>query len=233
MYLLNRDNLGQLCADCTTTDTQIVEEIPLAAPNSGSPVYWNNTLYFAGLSVPIVAYPLSNGSLTTPISAPAVRGAGANPIITANEDENAILWLLDGNHVLWARNAGNLQMLYASGQAPNGRDALPPLAHFATMIAADGKVFVGTQNSLVVYGLLPTLSVAGGGGQSSVAASTLPIPLQVQGVDSYTQTILPGVTVTFSDGGKGGIFNPSTVVTDTNGFASTSYTLPTKSGLTK
>src|SRR5207245_7134850 len=45
--------------------------------------------------------------------------------------------------------------LYTSNQAANRRDTLPPLAHFATPIAADGKVFVGTQNSLIVYGLLP------------------------------------------------------------------------------
>ena len=35
--------------------------------------------------------------------------------------------------------------------------------------------------------------------------------------------------MTFSDGGKGGIFNPSTVVTDQTCSASTVYTLPTKS----
>jgi hypothetical protein len=43
---------------------------------------------------------------------------------------------------------------YTSIQAANGRDTVPPLAHFATPIAVDGKVFLGTQNSLVVYGLL-------------------------------------------------------------------------------
>jgi protocatechuate 3,4-dioxygenase beta subunit len=37
------------------------------------------------------------------------------------------------------------------------------------------------------------------------------------------------LNVTFSDGGKGGSFNPSTVATDQTGSASTLYTLPTKS----
>ena len=54
-----------------------------------------------------------------------------------------------------ALDAVTLSTLYNSNQAANGRDTLPPLAHFATPIAADGKVFIGTQNSLVVYGLLP------------------------------------------------------------------------------
>src|SRR5438094_5127337 len=52
-------------------------------------------------------------------------------------------------------DAITLQTLYTSNQAANRRDTLPPLAHFATPIAADGNVFVGTQNSLIVYGLLP------------------------------------------------------------------------------
>jgi hypothetical protein len=51
-------------------------------------------------------------------------------------------------------NASNLQLLWASTQAADGRDAVPAMAHFATPIAVDGKVFLGTQNSVVVFGLL-------------------------------------------------------------------------------
>ena len=31
VYVLNRDNMGQLCSACTTTDSQIVQEIPKPA----------------------------------------------------------------------------------------------------------------------------------------------------------------------------------------------------------
>jgi len=44
-------------------------------------------------------------------------------------------------------DAATLNTLYNNNQAANGRDALPPLAHFATPIAADGKVFIGTHGS--------------------------------------------------------------------------------------
>jgi adhesin/invasin len=44
--------------------------------------------------------------------------------------------------------------------------------------------------------------------------------------DPYTGKVFPGVTVTFSDGSKGGTFGTATVVTDSNGRASTTYTLP-------
>jgi hypothetical protein len=96
VYLLNRDNMGQLCSNCATADTQIVQELPGATVLSGTPVYWNNTLYIAGIGVPIVAYPVSNGSLGTPYYAPSIFGAGASPILTANGTSDGIfcgLWM--------------------------------------------------------------------------------------------------------------------------------------------
>src|SRR5579871_165550 len=231
IYLLNRDNLGQLCVNCTNSDPQIVQELFQAVPNSGTPVYWNNTVYFFGLGVPVVAYPLNNGLLGTPIVAPSARGGGANAILTANGNSGGILWYVDGNHNLWALDAGTLKMLYVNGQAPNQRDVLPALAHFASPIAADGKVFVGTVNSVVVFGLLPTMSIASGNNQSAGTGATLPTPLQVRVLDPSTQNPISGVTVSFSDGGKGGVVNPSSAVSDGNGFASTSYTLPAKTGV--
>jgi hypothetical protein len=157
IYVLNRDNMGQLCSICTTGDTQIVQEIPQGAgKESGTPVYWNNTVYFTGTSMPVQAYALNNGTLTVPPSVQSVKlGGGGHAIITANGGSNGILWFIpNGSTKLWALDATTLTTLYTSDLAANGRDTLPPLAHFATPIAADGKVFIGTQNSLVGYGLL-------------------------------------------------------------------------------
>jgi hypothetical protein len=154
IYLLDRTNLGHICTTCTTTDTQIVQELYKAVANTGSPVYWNHTLYFTG-GAQVQAYKVSQGLLVTPPAVSASVPGGGNAIITANGTTNGILWDLGGAGVLWAMNAQTLSVLYTSRQAPNGRDTVPPLAHFATPIVADGKVFIGTQNSLVVYGLLP------------------------------------------------------------------------------
>jgi subtilase family serine protease len=82
---------------------------------------------------------------------------GGHAILTANGSSNGILWFINGKS-LWALDAITLNTLYTSDQAANGRDTVPPLAHFATPIAANGKVFIGTQNSLVVYGLLNSLA---------------------------------------------------------------------------
>ena len=157
IYLLNRDNMGQLCSTCTTGDTQIAQEVPQGAGfGSGAPVYWNNTVYFTGQNVPVYAYSLQNGQLVVPpAKSPQNMGGSGHAILTANGSSDGILWFTSGGGAnLYALNAFTLQTIYASTQAANGRDTVPPLAHFATPIAVDGKVFLGTQNSVVVFGLL-------------------------------------------------------------------------------
>ena len=157
IYLLNRDNMGQLCTACTTTDTQIVQEVPQGAGKlSGTPVYWNNTVYVTGQSIPVYGYSLQNGTLVTPPSLQSAQamGGGGNSILTANGTSNGILWFTSAGANLYALNASNLQLLWVSTQAANSRDAVGPLPHFATPISVDGKVFLGTQSSLLVYGLL-------------------------------------------------------------------------------
>jgi hypothetical protein len=153
IYLLNRDNMGQYCSGCPS-DTQIVQEIPLGAgKQSGNPVYWNNTVYFTGSANPVFAYTLNNGSLVVPAGVQSLPiNGGGHGIVTSNGDSNGIVWFPNGDSI-WAVDAITLQTLYTTQQAPNGRDALQPLAHFATMIAADGKIFMGTQTSVMVYGL--------------------------------------------------------------------------------
>jgi hypothetical protein len=54
---------------------------------------------------------------------------------------------------LKAFDAKTLVKLYTSGQAANGRDLLPAVPHFSNFVVANGKVYVGTNNVLVVYGL--------------------------------------------------------------------------------
>lgn len=153
LYLLDRDNMGHLCSTCTTGDTQIVQEVPnLFGPETGTPVFWNQTVYSTGQAVPIKAFKMTNGLISTTPAAQSIKVAGGgHAIISANGNTNGILWVINGGQ-LFAFNAANLTMLYNSAQAANGRDKLPALAHFATPIEVNGKVYVGTKNSLVVYG---------------------------------------------------------------------------------
>ena len=229
IYVLNRDNLGQICSTCGTSDPQIIQELPKAVGSGpGIPVFWNGTVYFDGVGK-LSAYALSNGILQTPpktvgIVSTFTKGHG---LITSNGASSAIYWSI-GNNVLRAIDPTTLGTLYTSVQAPNQRDVLPPVAHFVGPIEADGKVFVGTQTSLVVYGLLPQLAPAAGNNQSSAVGTT--IAVGVQALDPYSGNPYAGIGVTFTDGGKGGTFSNSILTTDANGNASTNYTLPKKSG---
>ena len=227
IYVLDRDNLGKFCSSCNGTDTQIAQELPGVASFGFTPVVWNGSVYITGSSQ-LQIYALNNGLLTPGKS--VVVGSMTHPMITANGSANGIVWMIISLNSLTARDASSLTTLYTSVQAPNGRDALPRVAHFASPIAADGKVFVGTQNSLVVYGLLPVLAPAGGSHQTATVGSQLPVALEVRAKSATSAQPIAGVTVTFSDGRKGGVFGSPTGVTNSQGYVSTTYTLPTKVG---
>jgi hypothetical protein len=60
-----------------------------------------------------------------------------------------------GTGVLHAYDATNLATeLYNSNQAANSRDHFSG-NKFITPVVANGKVYVGTQNSVAAFGLLP------------------------------------------------------------------------------
>ena len=221
IYLLDRDNMGHFNP---VSDTQIVQELPFAVGAMFStPAYWNNTVYFAGNAHPVEAYALNNGLLLTPPVAKSVTsGGGHSPTISANGNSDGLVWVINGS-ALFAMDALSLKTLYATNQAGT-RDVLPALAHFATQTVANGAVFVGTQTKLMAYGLLPRVAVVSGNNQTATVTAELPLPLQVEIADPYTGQTFPGVSVTFSDGGKGGTFGNTSVVTDATGTATTTYT---------
>ena len=154
IYLLNRDKMGHFCSTCKKRDTQIVQELPAFAPATGALVYWNNAIYTSANGSPISALSLTNGVLgKVPLAQSKKVAAGHSPVISSNGTSAGVLWQLDGSS-LNAFDASTLVTLYASSQAPDKRDVLPPLPHFANIMVVNGKVYVGTNNSLVVYGLL-------------------------------------------------------------------------------
>src|SRR5258705_3002192 len=106
------------------------------------------------------AFSMSNGLLSTnPVSVSTLTNTfpGQTPSISANGTSNGIVWLLKmGNPgKLFAYNATNLtNEIYNSTQAPAGRDALTNGVKFTLPTVANGKVYVGSQFSVYVFGLL-------------------------------------------------------------------------------
>ena len=154
IYVLNRDSMGQFCSTCQSSDTQIPQELQSFAPNTGALVYWNNAIYTSANSSPITALPLASGVIgTTPLAQSKKVASGHSPIISSNGTSNGILWQINGR-TLCAFNANSLVELYRSGKAQNQRDALPKLPHYANFMVNNGKLYVGTDSSLAVFGLL-------------------------------------------------------------------------------
>ncbi len=231
IYVLNRDNLGQYSAG----GDNILQELPFVVGHMfNSPAYWNGTLYYAGDADTLKAfaltpdgqYPLS----TAPVMASAQKLIGSHsPSISANGNTNGIVWVMSGSN-LYAYNASTLQQLYISSQL-KARDALPATAHFVTQTIANGKVYVATQTTLSVYGLFQDMALVSGSNQSGPVLTTLPAPIVMQVTDPYSGAGIPGVTVSFSDGGKNGTFNPPSGVSDSNGNVSTTYTFAKTAGV--
>jgi len=227
IYVLNRDSLGMYA-----TNDQIIQELVGVLPNNsfrGSPAYWNGRMYFSAKADPLKVFSVSGGMLSpAPIAMTPLRLTGAHaPSISAHGNTNGIVWVFNGGN-LYAYDAISLKMLYNSQQV--ARDKLPLLSHFVTQTVANGRVYMATRTTLEVFGLRHFMSLTGGGDQSAVVKTALPLPIEVHAVQAYTNVPSPGVTVAFSDGGKGGVFNPASAVTDSNGVVTTSYTLPQKAG---
>ncbi|PYM80501.1 MAG: hypothetical protein DME09_19220, partial [Candidatus Rokuibacteriota bacterium] len=157
IYLIDRDDLG-VYQRCGATCDDVVQVTPLGFPSFGMPAYFNARLYYQGAGDVLKAFELSNGLLssspvsqsTTPFSYP-----GSTPSVSANGSSNAIVWALElnaGTAVLHAYDALDLSReLYASTQVP--ADQLDGGVKFTVPTVANGKVYVGTQSSLNVFGL--------------------------------------------------------------------------------
>ncbi len=158
IYVLDRDSMGKFNAGTNNIYQQISGQ--LSAGVWAKPSYFNNTVYYGALNDAIKAFPIVGGKLA---AAPASQSAhqfgypGATPSISANGTANGIVWVVEngGPAVLHAYDATNLaNELYNSNQVANGRDQFVG-NKFITPVVTGGKVFVGTPNSVVVFGLLP------------------------------------------------------------------------------
>jgi hypothetical protein len=226
IYVLNRDNLGMYAPN----DPQVIQElVGVVGSMRGAPAYWNGRMYFSAKADFLKIFPLSGSMLSvTPSVATTLKLTGAHaPSISANGNTNGIVWVLNGGQ-LWAYDALTLKMIYNSHQV--ARDTLPEISHFVTQTVANGRVYIATRTTLEVFGLRHFMSVISGGDQTAQVKSPLPQPVQVRAAQAYSNAPFPGVTVNFSDGGKGGVFNPTAGTTDSNGVVSTTYTTPSKVG---
>jgi hypothetical protein len=161
LYVVNRDNMGH--------SNPKRKNAPQAVPNPGhaifsSPAYFDGMVYMNAVSDVLKQYRLINGTLVGPVaqSSTPFGYPGATPSISADGASNGIVWEVQnsgtraapGPAVLHAYNADNVaQELYNSAQ-DSPRDQAGLAVKFVVPTIANGKVYVGTQTGLTVYGLL-------------------------------------------------------------------------------
>lgn len=157
IYVLDRDSMGKFNA----TANNIYQEIDgqLGGTEFGKPSYFSNTIYFGAVGDHLKAFPISGAKLASAPSSQSTASfayPGATPTISASGATNGIVWAVENGAtaILHAYDAANLtNELYNSNQA-GSRDQFAD-NKFITPTVANGKVYVGTPNSVAVFGLLP------------------------------------------------------------------------------
>jgi hypothetical protein len=227
IYLIDTSGMGKYCVTqtpaCTSSDTNIVQEIPKAFTGYwGAPAYWNGYLYWSGgndttgAAEPLKAYSFNaNGSgliSTSPasVAAHSFNFSGPVPSVSSNGTTNGIVWGMDngsfastcsggtGCQVLYAYDATNLStMLYNSSQAANNRDVPGTAVKFTTPTIANGKVYVAGKGSVSAFGLLSAGS----------ATATAPTLSPVGGTYTSAQTVsladtTPGAVIYYTMDGS-------------------------------
>lgn len=168
VYVVSRDGMGEYCPGTSISS----QTIALSGPIFSSPLYWNHAVYVAPGNGGLESLPMMQGVLSTvPASNSTVMlgPQGATPALSwdaaSNDLSTGVLWVIDtsgalastpGPAILRAFNPGDLSSeLYDSAMAPKNRDQAGLAVKFTVPTVANGKVYVGTQSELDVYGLLP------------------------------------------------------------------------------
>jgi hypothetical protein len=174
VYLIDGDNMGEASGN----DVQSVDG-PLAGYWSGG-AYWQSAtstyVYYSGLnsenSAPagdnLRMWTMVNGLFSPPTAvaqSPQRLTIGSTPSISANGNTNGILWAIARQDLLSTKPGSKAAILYAfdatnvahqlySSTVNAARDKPGAGVKFVVPTIANGKVYVGTQTELDVYGLL-------------------------------------------------------------------------------
>lgn len=164
IYVIDRASMGHYNPQ---NNSQIVQNLTGQVGGIyGTPAYWNGNVYFGASYDAVKAFSLTNGTLSltpTSLSALTFTYPGITPSISANGNNDAILWIVQtdsqnsGNEVLRAYDATNLATeLYDSNQN-SSRDNPGGAVKYALPTIIKGKVYAGSANAINVYGDLSQL----------------------------------------------------------------------------
>jgi hypothetical protein len=163
IYLIDRDHMGGYNPK---NNHQIVQDMENAIGGMwASPGWWNNNVYFGGEYDNLRQYTFNTttgllSSSAVYITTTYFNYPGPTPSISANGNNDAILWVLATDSypkapaVLHAYDATNVSTeFYNTDQNPS-RDTAGLAVKFTVPTVVNGKVYVPAQSELDVYGLL-------------------------------------------------------------------------------
>jgi hypothetical protein len=159
VYIVDRDAMGKFNPE---DNSNIYQELPgaLKGGEFSIPAYFHGYVYYGGISDVIRAFKVDGAKLSkSPASVTAEKFPypGATPTVSANDSSNGVVWAVENKNpaVLHAYDANDLaKELYNSGQGAKGRDTFGAGNKWMSPMVANGKVYVGTTNSVAVFGLL-------------------------------------------------------------------------------
>jgi hypothetical protein len=164
VYVVNRDSMGEYNSSSNSQIPQsIVGAIRPSVPGSpvngvwNEPGYFNGFVYIFGLHDVLKVFQMTDGVLsTTPLSQGTVQMRAPTPVISANGTATPVVWALQWDlSILHAYNYNNMATnIYSTSQVP-ARDGTDGHTAKSSPIVANGRVYVGTETNLDVYGLLP------------------------------------------------------------------------------
>ncbi len=166
LHLVNRDQMGGYNAGFDNN----LQNITLPQKLKVTPSYWNGNVYVGARTDSVRQYQVTisvsgQPSLTqVQVTSVAPGYPGTAPVIAAaspTATSGVAFFLNNTNYAngvayLYAVDASNVsKQLWISTQAANSRDALHNAVKYTIPTIANGKVYVGTQGFVDVFGLLP------------------------------------------------------------------------------
>lgn len=156
IYLANRDNLGKFVSSNNST---LYQDLPGVLRGIwAAPAYFNGSVYYGDVDASLKSFTFANARLSSsPSSQTGITFPypGTTPSISANGTTNAIVWAHRNTNPagLFAFSATNLATQLYSSLDAGSRDSAGNGNKFITITIANGKVYVGTVNSVGVLGL--------------------------------------------------------------------------------
>jgi len=172
LYLVDRDNMGRFDAN----NDNVINSVPDGSGHNSppgvingllsTPAWFNGKLYAqGGYNGSAVAFRINSNGTLSATSQTTIDSFGylpGSPVVSSDGTSNGIVWIMDRQlNRIRAYDAATLSTeLWNSGQRVGGGDNVGAVMKFAVPTVANGMVYVGTNDSLVMYGLvLPPDSV--------------------------------------------------------------------------